>query len=397
MSPAVRTSLLGVLYGAALLLASLRSALAMPLHVGNVIPSPAGAEELRIDVAIGPALLLRDLGYKDFATVDVFPGPTELVVFRAGGNARIGRGFVVPPTGASGPELERGYTAFIVRDAANGAITVLGHDESFGLALALAQAPPIGGQEPALLLQSALAPYRGLGATATQLRQVCTEATIAGASPALSALAQPGGELRELAVGFGKEAVLSASLRPAASESFCHFEVHSAAFGSIVLAQVPLGARLTTRVALIGDGALRPVELIALRGGKRVGSAPGLDPLSAMSSTALWRDDAHPELRFELDEPAADGSLTGFLLRFEGTQPRWLMLSVSGRGAGAAQPVIVYEVQRPPVAGVEARRVGAGSLSFENCDRARLELGLGDTVPTQYSLRREQPLGGCRR
>ena len=47
-----------------------------------------------------------------------------------------------------------------------------------------------------------------------------------------------------------------------------------------------------------------------------VGDPYAVIPAAAIVDVCKYlRDD--PELRFELDEPAADGSFTGFLLRFE--------------------------------------------------------------------------------
>jgi hypothetical protein len=349
----------------------------MPIHIGNVFPSDA-TDAVRFDVAIGPDIVARDLGYRDVVTVDGWPGPNALTIYRAGTSTAVASGFIAPPPFAPISALERGYTVMITADPGSAAPRlVVAEDAPIGGA---AQAAPVTG--PAYV--SFAAPLAGLPSLQAMVSTDCTEVTADGESRSRSRASYDA----RVGRSHGVIASLDAYAR-------CDVVVEFPGRQPLVASDIEPAPGSTVRIVVIGDGLRRPLETLVLQAGAPQPTRRGPDPLASIHADSLWMEPGRQGTAYVGGDPRGSGTEVGFLLLADAIgQARWLLLVMAAPSDEGVREVTVFNATRPDGDAAATSSVGSGTARSTGCDRYELELRIGETS-TRYAFERSVPRGDC--
>jgi hypothetical protein len=359
-------------------LSAASAANAMPIHIGNVVPASED-DDARYDIAIGREIVARDLAYRDVVSVDGWPGPNAITVYRAGSSTAVASGFIAPPPSAPISALERGYTVLIARDA-----------DGLAPRLVVAEEAPVsawGGapSDAGAAWISFAAPAVGAGASTAVVSTDCT-ATAADGSPRRTT------SRSSLDARVGRNHRVIDELDPAAR---CSFVIEIPGQVPLVAAGLPPAQGRTLRVVVIGDGIAHPLSTLVLYAGVPQQHASGPDPLASVSADSLWEVPGSPGIGYVGGDPAADAIAVGFLLfADEAGRPRWLLLVMGPADDDGTRAVTVNNAARPDGEAAYTAAVGTGSARIIDCNRYELQIVVGEATIT-HAFERSVPTPQC--
>ncbi len=350
---------------------------AMPIHIANVFPARE-AEPMRIDVAIGRNIVARNLDYRDVVTVDGWPGPNMLTVYRAGTNAAVASGFIVPPPSAPVAALERGYVALITADPGNDVPRIVVADEA--PVSGAAQAGPLSGP----VYVTFAAPLANLLSSQATISTECIEITANGESRRRTRVT--------VDARVGRSHGVIANLDPFAR---CGVVIEFRGRQPLVVSDIEPAPGRTVRIVVVGDGARRPLETLVLDGGNPQPPRRGPDPLASIRADTLWVDADRPSIAYIGGDPVRTGTEVGFLLLADGAgQARWLLLVMADPSAEGEREVTVFNATRPVGELAATSVVGRGTSRMSGCNRYELELVIDETS-ARYIFERSVPRPDC--
>lgn len=358
------------------LLASATSAQAMPIHIGNVYPSPTD-EPLSFDVAVGRNIVIRDLDYREFATVDGWPGANEVSFFRAGTTTLVASGYIVPPLFTPAAALERGYSVLITRTAGDEAPLVIVANENNPQQTSSSHVPPgfvtfaspaVDPESPTAMVSSSCEFARLNGAPAWSTSNPRLDATPGRTHLIISQVPQSPG--CSIAVGLNGR-------RP------------------FILGNLPPAEGRTLRVILIGDGENRQLEALALYAGVPQLSTGTTDPMQQARGDSVWIASDRPGLAYAGDDPVRTSRGAGYLLSADETgKPRWLLVVFESTGTVGSRSITVYGATRRTNEDAQASEIGTGSMRATSCNAFEIVYRVGD-VATQRTYERSMARSDC--
>lgn len=359
-----------------LLLAAATAAQAMPIHIGNVYPSPTESPQ-SFDVAIGRSIVIRGLDYREFVTIDGWPGANEVSFYRAGTTTLVASGYVVPPLMTPVSALERGYTVLITRSTEGEAPFVVVANENNAQLTTTSQIPPgfVTFASPAVDPNSP---------TAT----VATSCEF----PQLTGAPRWSSSTRSLDASLGRSHLVIAQVPDAGG---CTISVELGGRRPFVIGNLPPAQGRTLRVILIGDDRDRPLEALALYAGVPQTSTGTADPLARARGDSVWIATDRPGLAYAGDDPVRTSRGAGYLLSSDETgKPRWLLVVFDSSADELSRNVTVYGAFRPADADAQPSEIGTGSLRPTSCNGFEIIYRIND-VATQRTYERSAPRSAC--
>jgi hypothetical protein len=350
---------------------------AMPIHIGNVYPSGADAP-LRLDVAVGRQIVARDLDYRQFVTVEGWPGANVVTFYRAGTTTPFAVGYITPGLFTPVSALERGYSVLVTRSESDETPLVVVASDNNPQSASTSATPP------------GFVTFAAPGVVTTS-----PTATVSSSC-----------ELQNLTGGDSRWSRTSASVDASVGRSYmlvsqvpasggCTFTIELTGRRPFVLGGIPAPQGRTLRVVLIGDDVNRPLEALALYAGEVQELTGSADPLASIRGDSVWIAPDRPGLAYVGDDPVRAPRGAGFLLSSdEAGKPRWLLLQLGPIDDDGTRDISIYGATRPYREDTEATELGIGTLRTEHCNRIEIEF-TSETVTTRRTYDRSAARTDC--